>query len=163
MGPITRAALVAACRLELKQAYGRPKLRAGASDSERGAHRRSLADWENSRDGMRTGERLRERLEGPRPEYILSRARLGRGEYRERRIPDQPEQPARPMSYRDQLRANRRMMSRTRFSGPNGILRTITPHERINAIGTASRRRHVSPGLVPGSGRAPRVLGRHEP
>lgn len=157
-----RAALVRAYRLELKQAWSRrPTLSERPSDSERRGHRQRLADWENSREGMRVGERLRQRLEGERPQYILARG-LGRREYHVRREAAANASPAKPLSFRDILRANRRMRSRTQFSGPNGVLVTLTPHERVNRIGVASRRRRVSAGLVPGGDRT-RRLGRHEP
>jgi hypothetical protein len=46
-------------------------------------------------------------------------------------------------------RMNTRFRSRTGFSGPDGVEVVYTPTERVNRVGTASRRRRVSAGLVP--------------
>jgi len=133
-----RAQLVAALRFELKQSRSgswtedqqrqnyaqywrgtrRPARVSRNATPERARLRQQrLTDWENSARGQAEGERLR-----------LARER---GQI-DRRHPNAGD---------DLHRANVRMQSRTQMSGPNGVLRTITPHERVNIVGVRSRRR----------------------
>lgn len=146
-----RASLVRACRLEIKQRrnaqrtpeeerdanFGRwlrsadrnrPRLNRRSTDADRASHRARVAAYESDigrRGGFQVGERLRQIHEsGNGPSGSEARATFNR-------------------------RMNVRFQSRTGFSGPNGVLTTLTPSQRVNRVGTASRRRRVSPGLVP--------------
>jgi hypothetical protein len=112
-----------AARASLVRAY-RTELKQARQRRPPRTHDEQIA-YERSLRGFRAGERLRQRVEAPEPD-------------------------ARPLSFRRLRRANVRIRSRTGSSSANGVLRNLRPYERVNAIGVASRRRRVSPGLAPG-------------
>lgn len=162
----TRAALVRALRVEIKQRRTgapaaertpeeerqrnatrwlrtidrrRPRLRAGDNV---GAHRRAVASYESDigrRGGYAVGERLREMREARGPNTNRSRPFGVDGD-----------SAAHAALTR---RANVTLVGRTQMTGMNpgnrGVNRVLTPSQRINEVGTRSRRRRVSPGMAP--------------
>lgn len=145
MDTAQRALLVKQLRLELKNdkwtpvqrsqvdnyrrfwsGSGRPgRVSRRALPADAADRQRRLARWESSPRGMNLGETMR---------GILQNDSAGNS--------------AHPMRNEVIHRANRQMQSRTNFSGPNGVLRTITPSERVNVVGVRSRRRRLSGSLA---------------
>lgn len=108
----------------------RPRLARDAGPEALGPHRRAVRAYESDigrHGGFAVGERLRELHEsGTMPSQgSETRANFTR-------------------------RMNVRFQSRTSFSGPDGVMTSLTPSQRVNRVGVASRRRRVSRGLVPG-------------
>lgn len=144
----------------------RPRLTRNSTDADRATIRQRRTAYENDRSrrgGFGVGERLREMQERS-PRVAVSGApgsrigdAVGRavGSGRARPFGVAPDSAAHARLAR---RANVRMPSQTRYNpgveaAPlqrNWTSRIITPSERVNTIGVRSRRRRVSPGLVPG-------------
>lgn len=106
--------------------------------TSQGARPSDVRRWESDprpRGGFRAGEELRTIYETARREGRASTPFGVRGNSEE--------------SLALARRMNVQFRSRTQFAGPNGVLRVVTPSERVNVVGTASRRRRVSPGMVP--------------